>query len=128
MISIEDRMTILDLCSRYNYYIDTGAAEKWADTFTEDGVFQNPDGASQGRDALIKFAADFFKQYPGAMHFTDNHLFELDGDMVKHKCFLSFQIPTEGGPTIALVGYDDELVRVNGDWKFRSRTVGPLAI
>ncbi len=128
MISIDDRMAILDLCSRYNYYVDTGAAERWADTFTADGVFENADGRSQGRDELITFAVGFAKQYPGAMHFTDNHLFEQDGDVVKHKCFLSFQIPSEGPPTIALVGYEDKLVRVDGEWKFSERLVGPLSI
>ena len=44
MISVEERMAILDLCSRYNYYVDTDAAEQWADTFTSEGVFDGPAG------------------------------------------------------------------------------------
>jgi hypothetical protein len=126
MISIEDRMAILDLCSEYNYYIDTGAAERWADTFTADGVFDGAVGRAEGRGALVEFARQFGSDYPGAMHFTDNHLFEPDGDAMKHKCFLSFQVPTEDSTNLILVGYQDELVKIDGAWKFRIRQVGPL--
>jgi hypothetical protein len=126
MISIDDRMAILDLCAEYNYYIDTGESEKWADTFTADGVFDGAAGRAEGRDALVAFSEQFGTDYPGAMHFTDNHLFEQDGDAMKHKCFLSFQVPSDGGTNLILVGYEDELVRVDGAWKFRSRRVGPL--
>ncbi len=55
MISLDDRMAILDLCSRYNYHIDTGASAEWADTFVADGVFDGPVGRAQGRDALSAF-------------------------------------------------------------------------
>ena len=127
MISIEDRMAILDLCAEYNYAIDTGASAKWADTFTEDGLFEGGVGTARGRAALIAFSDKFHTDYPGCMHMTDNHLFEPDGAVMKHKCFLSFQVPREGGTQIVLVGYQDELVRVAGAWRFRSRRVGPLA-
>ncbi len=126
MISIDDRMAILDLCAEYNYYIDTGESEKWADTFTADGVFDGAVGKAEGRDALVAFSKQFGSDYPGAMHFTDNHLFEQDGDAMNHKCFLSFQVPSDGGTNVILVGYQDELVRVDGAWKFRFRRVGPL--
>ncbi len=127
MISIDDRMAILDLSAAYNYYIDTGESEKWADTFTADGVFDGAAGKAQGRDALVAFSEQFGTDYPGAMHFTDNHLFEQDGDTMKHKCFLSFQVPSEDGTNLILVGYEDDLVKIDGAWKFRSRRVGPLA-
>lgn len=126
MIAIDDRMAILDLCAEYNYYIDTGQSEKWAETFTADGVFEGTVGKAAGRDALIAFSEKFGSDYPGALHFTDNHLFALEGDVVKHRCFLSFQVPSETGVNLVLAGYEDELVRVDGAWRFRSRRVGPL--
>ena len=127
MISIDDRMAILDLCAEYNYYIDTAESEKWADTFTADGVFDGTVGRAEGRDALVAFCKQFGTDYPGAMHFTDNHLFYPEGEAMKHKCFLSFQVPSEGGTNVILVGYEDDLVKIDGAWKFRSRRVGPLA-
>ena len=75
---------------------------------------------------LVAFSVHFGSDYPGEMHFTDNPLFEQDGEAIKHKCFLSFQVPADGGTNLLLLGYEDELVRVDGTWKFRSRRVGPL--
>ena len=126
MIAIEDRLAILDLCARYNYSIDTGASAAWADTFTVDGVFDGPAGHAQGRDALVAFCDQLARDYPGAMHFTDNHLFEQDGDLVRHRCFLSFQVPVEDRTDIWLLGYEDEITKVDGEWRFRVRRVGPL--
>ena len=126
MISTDDRLAILDLCARYNYAIDTGASEAWADTFTADGVFDGPAGHAEGRDALVAFCDQLAKQFPGAMHFTDNHLFERAADGVRHRCFLSFQVPVEGRTDIWLLAYEDDVVSVDGEWRFRSRRVAPL--
>ena len=126
MISVEERMAILDLCSRYNYYVDTDAAEQWADTFTSDGVFDGPAGHAQGREALIAFCHDLAQQFPGALHMTDNHLFEETDQGVLHRCFLSFQVPNEGGTDVLLLGYEDDVVKVDGEWLFAERRVGPL--
>jgi len=60
------------------------------------------------------------------MHFTDNHLFEQDGGVVRHWCFLSYQIPAKNGTHLMLLGYEDELVKVDGEWRFRARRVAPL--
>lgn len=126
MISLDDRMAILDLCSRYNYHIDTGASAAWADTFTADGVFDGPVGRAQGRDELIAFCDGLAAQFPGAMHFTDNHLFDEVGDAIHHRCFLSFQVPTDSGTDVMLLGYEDDVVRVDGEWRFQTRVVAPL--
>ena len=126
MIAIDDRMAILDLGARYNYAIDTGMSQGWADTFTPDGVFDGPAGRAEGRDQLIEFCDGLGEQYPGAMHFNDNHLFEVDGEVVLHKCFLSLQIPGEDGAAVVPLCYEDELVKVEGKWRFRLRRVAPL--
>jgi hypothetical protein len=126
MISIEDRLAILDLCARYNYLIDTGISEAWADTFTPDGVFEGPAGYAKGRADLVAFCNRVAKDYQGAMHFTDSHLFETDGDLVQHRCFLSFQVPIEDRTDIWLLGYEDEITRGDGEWRFRARRVAPV--
>ena len=126
MINIDDRMAILDLCARYNYAFDTGAAEEWAKTFTADGSFDGPAGKASGADELAEFCVEAGKQFAGAMHFTDNHLFDVGEDCVHHRCFLNLQMPTETGTESMLLAYVDELVEVAGEWLFRSRVVAPL--
>lgn len=128
MISMDDRTAILDLCARYNYAFDTCASEAWASTFTADGVLaaEGDVGGAEGREALIEFCNVTAKQFAGGMHFTDNHLFEEDGAVVRHKCYVSHQMPVDNATVVTLVGYTDELVKVDGEWRFRSRHVGPL--
>ncbi len=123
-ISLEDRFEIIDLCSRYNYTVDQVDGVGWADTFTADGIFHGPAGHAEGREALIAFCGELGAAFPGGMHFTDNHLFEVDGDTCEHKCFLDFKIPSpDGSVTSVLLGYEDIVVKVDGEWLFQRRDV-----
>jgi hypothetical protein len=123
-ISLEDRFAIIDLCSVYNYTVDQADGEGWAATFTEDGVFAGPAGQAEGRDNLVAFCGQLAEAFPGGMHFTDNHLFEIDGDTCQHKCFLDFKVPSpDGSVASVLLGYEDIVVRVDGEWLFQRRDV-----
>ncbi|MCY3572259.1 MAG: nuclear transport factor 2 family protein [Chloroflexi bacterium] len=123
-ISLEDRFAIIDLCSVYNYTVDQADGEGWAATFTEDGVFAGPAGQAEGREALVAFCGQLAEAFPGGMHFTDNHLFEIDGDTCQHKCFLDFKVPSpDGSVASVLLGYEDVVVKVDGEWLFQRRDV-----
>ena len=123
-ISLEDRFAIIDLCSVYNYTVDQADGEGWAATFTEDGVFAGPAGQAEGRESLVAFCGQLAEAFPGGMHFTDNHLFELDGDTCHHKCFLDFKVPSPDGSVASiLLGYEDVIVKVDGEWLFQRRDV-----
>ncbi|MDE2744776.1 MAG: nuclear transport factor 2 family protein [Chloroflexota bacterium] len=123
-ISLEDRFAIIDLCSVYNYTVDQADGEGWAATFTEDGVFAGPAGQAEGREALVAFCGQLAEAFPGGMHFTDNHLFEIDGDTCNHKCFLDFKVPSPDGSVASiLLGYEDVIVKVDGEWLFQRRDV-----
>lgn len=123
-ISLEDRFAIIDLCSVYNYTVDQADGEGWAATFTEDGVFAGPAGQAEGREELVPFCGQLAEAFPGGMHFTDNHLFEMDGDTCHHKCFLDFKVPSPDGSVASiLLGYEDVIVKVDGEWLFKRRDV-----
>jgi hypothetical protein len=53
----EDRDEILQLLYRYNHASDSGDAEGWADTFTDDAVFDAAGQVISGREALVEFAS-----------------------------------------------------------------------
>ena len=123
-ISLEDRFAIIDLCSVYNYTVDQADGEGWAATFTEDGIFNGPAGQAEGREALVAFCGQLAEAFPGGMHFTDNHLFEVKGDTCHHKCFLDFKVPSpDGSVASVLLGYEDIVVKVDGEWLFKRRDV-----
>lgn len=123
IISHEDRLNILELCARYQHFFDAGEAEEWASTFASDGTFDGPAGTAKGQNELQQFCRDTLSKFPIALHFTDHHIFERKKGIVVHKCILSVQVPTDKGAQIGLFRYCDELVKIEGEWKFKSRTV-----
>jgi hypothetical protein len=123
MITVEDRLEILELCARYNYFTDTGDAQEVARLFTSDGVFDGPPGRFEGFDAIVAFNENIYQALAGSMHFTDNHLFESRDSFIRHRCYLALNIPSKDGVKPTLMMYDDEVVKVEGEWKFRARTV-----
>ena len=48
----DDKVEIQELISRYNKAIDTGDAESWAATFTDDGEFVGLVGTFHGAEEL----------------------------------------------------------------------------
>lgn len=129
MISMEDRMAVLDLCAHYNFLFDSGDAQGWADTFIPEGTFESPSGKFSGRDELARFCKELNAKQPGGMHFNDNHIFEVDGDCIRHKCYLSMQVPADGVATnanVSVVVYHDVIVRTPDGLKFQSRLVKPM--
>jgi hypothetical protein len=137
----KDRAEIEKLMWDYARALDTGNAEAYAATYTEDGSF----GDVKGREALKKMVNDLNKSREerkargeavwGTLHMTANHYIEFLGkDHAKiHSYWLTAFVPppaAQGAPRPDLrVPYTgrgvDELVRVNGKWLIKSRNVAP---
>lgn len=115
--SQEDSFEITNLVVEYNVRYDNGDP-LFAETFTEDGVFDSSlNGIFEGRKALVDFMNEFATRYTGR-HFCANHVVTTDGERARHESYFYFLV----GSKIATVGrYEDELVRVDGRWKFKRR-------
>jgi len=114
----EDRDAIRDLFARYCHYVDSGAAEEWAATFTDDGEFLTGGGDPLvGTEALKAFAAALPR---GALHhMVVNEVIDVDGDQAT--CRSSVLVTSSGA--IAVTGRsEDELRRVDGSWRIARRT------
>ena len=126
MLDAADKLEILELAARYNHAIDFGNGEAWAGTFTEDGVFKGGGpGPVQGREALAAFVGGFAQNMAGARHWTNNHVIDGDGDSATHTCYLNLIQTKDGAKSVVTARYNDEVVKVDGAWKFASRTVNP---
>ena len=124
-LSTADRLEIQDLLARYNYAIDAGDAGAWAATFVADGVFTSGGRTQSGTRELQAFAADFATRLPGSRHWNTNVIIEGDGDQATMRCYLQL-LKTGGGEPATIVTtakYEDTLRRVDGAWRFVSRTV-----
>ena len=114
----EDRDEILQLLYRYNHAFDSGDAEGWADTFTDDAVFDAAGRVMSGREELVAFASGV----GGRRHVLANPLIEVAGDTATVRAYLLlFQ-----GKTLARTGAsDDAVVRTPAGWRFAKRVFRP---
>ncbi len=120
-ISTDDKFAIHELSAIYNHAIDYGDADAWINTFTEDGVLSGVAHPYEGRKALTAFVKDYLANASPMHHWTNNHIIQGDGDTASHTCY--FQVISVQSPvTIMASGrYNDELKKIDGEWKFFRR-------
>jgi SnoaL-like domain len=116
-----DRLVILDLCAAYNWRTDLGDASGVAALFTPDGVFDCPAGRFEGTAAIAKFNEEIHQVIRGSMHFCDNHQFARRADHLWHRCYSALQLVSDQGVHPQLMTYEDVIVEVEGEWRFRER-------
>jgi ketosteroid isomerase-like protein len=114
----------------YAFFNDTFRVDELVALFTEDGVF---DLSSAGLERYEGHAAirAFFERERRAvthlMHVTTNHRIDVSGDSASGTVyFLGTARSADGRENAARGYYDDSYVRVDGTWRFRSRTVVTL--
>jgi hypothetical protein len=124
------REAIRDLIVRYNANADAGRFEEAVALFTEDAVIELPGETIEGRaaiDAMFRSVRDRFTDSvpagstPHLRHFTATLQIDLDGpDRARGRCY--YQVLTSDG--LDHWGrYVDELVRIDGAWRFARRRV-----
>jgi len=134
----EDRALIENLSNHYMAAVDAGDLETVMDTWAEDGVlnwvFGTETGKADIREALSSFGGmgEMGKYPPEATerrrtrHQIINHVIDVDGDTATSFAywFAMTNKTTHGQIELLYMGhYEDELVRVDGEWKFKTRTV-----
>jgi uncharacterized protein (TIGR02246 family) len=116
----DDRDAVRDLFARYCLYIDTGAADEWAATFTDDGEFVVGDDPVVGREALRAFALSL---PTGSMHhMVVNEAIDIDGDSAICR---SSVLVTSKGVVLTTGRSEDELRRAGSSWRIARRTYVP---
>lgn len=125
-LSPEDMAEIHNLYAHYNLVLDAGDSMSWADTFTDDGSFNN----SVGRQALITFANNWAASNPNTRHWNSNiHITATatataTADGAAGTAYLMLWKISVQAPEIVLTGtYSDQLVKTPNGWKFKARRV-----
>ena len=127
-LSVDDRLEIRELAARYNHALDVWDTERWVDCFTEDGRFDGgPKLQASGRDELVAFVDRLRERGRPAQHWTNSPIIEGDGDAATMRIYLLVvnlsDEPGEGARIGPLGTYENELVRVDGAWKFKRRSL-----
>lgn len=115
-LSLADRSAIEDLLAKYVLGLDADDLEAVVDLFVPGGAFN-----TYGRTFVVP---DSFRRMlhsaPKGMHLAGRSLIRPHADGATIRQQLVF-LPADGSAT-RLAIYDDEVVRVEGEWRFRTRT------
>src|SRR5687768_11877902 len=120
----DDRQAIEALMSNYCDLLDGGAVDDLVGLFCADGEVVAPRGSSAGHAALREFWRETVEVHPpsGGRHVVGNTVPFVRGDeafVVSDFFFVNFAVNR-----VAMTGqYRDRLVRVDGQWRIRHRSV-----
>ena len=116
-----DEEQIRQLTARYNLAFDTRDVESFVACFTEDCTFlfvtsgRRLDGHAAMRNAVETVDNQ-------GRHHTTDFIIEVDGDRATQRCQLIELGVFDDFAVVRRFGrYFDELVRIEGVWRFRSR-------
>ena len=118
----EDHREIQTLYARYNFAIDTGTAEEWADCFTQEGSFRIRGQTHAGRDALLAFARAVHAKPVKSRHWNSNLIIEESATGATGKAYIVVIRLTATPRIVDITGvYEDHLRKTGEGWKFSSR-------
>jgi hypothetical protein len=136
----EDRALIEDLQARYLFALDFHDPNLYASTFTPDGVLDYGEGDVRGREAIIKVIAGMPGNRPAAAsvagdnplrpaagrHQITNIVLKITGNKAVGRSSW-FHIGNDNPQRSNAIGgfghYEDDLVKVNGQWFFTRRKI-----
>ncbi len=126
--ALEDRDAIREVLAEYCFRLDGGDFAGMAALFTEDGTWDTAFGKAEGRAAIADLArtirARTGSERPRAIHLVTNIAIALAGDHARVRSNWTVVQNSPEGPKIGSGGgYDDEMVRENGRWRFRYRKI-----
>ena len=127
-MSPEDKLAVQELIADYALRLDSGDLDGYVDNFTEDGVFEGTSGRFEGRDAVRAYVGHLMETRGDGP--TLRHVLgipSIHGDATRCHAQTYVIIPGQKGDapiSIPLVGvYTDEIVKVDGRWRFAKRNV-----
>lgn len=133
----DDRAEIENLSNRYMVAVDSGDMDTVMATWADDGVLVWADGVDRGKVAIRKAMAGFSeargksipkgaKSWPRSRHFILNHVIDVNGDTAKTTAYwfeITNNTPQKDVQIVYFGHYEDELVKRNGHWLFKTRKV-----
>ena len=134
----DDRAYIENLSNHYMAAVDAGDIATVMDTWAEDGVLDWVGGVENGRAEIEAAMSNFggagvmgslppdATERRRTRHRIINHVINVNGDTATSFAywFAMTNNTTHGQIELLYMGhYEDELVRVGDEWKFKKRTV-----
>jgi hypothetical protein len=124
----QDKDAIREILAEYCFRLDDGRFSEMAALFTESGTWDTAFGRATGRAAIADLARGIRErageQRPRAVHLVTNVSIVLDGENARVRSNWTVVQNSPEGPKIGSGGaYQDELIKVQGQWLFRYRKI-----
>jgi hypothetical protein len=122
---LQDLKAIRGLLLTFGALLDAKDWAGYADLFAEDGGFVAPIGTVTGREAIRELFNCTLRDVPSAFHVYSEPIIDIDGDQATvRSMWLYVWTGAQGWPEILQFGhYDDILVKRDGCWLFKLRTI-----
>lgn len=133
----DDKAAIEDLMSRYLFALDWNDFDTFINTFTKEAEFEYARGTAIGHEDILTTVKAFktaiggrYKDEAGnpavLRHILGQTVIRVEGDRAWTRAFW-WEMANNGPGDTPLVGtfgiYEDDLLRVYGEWKFSRRRV-----
>lgn len=125
---MEDIEAVRSLLIDYGRALDSQDIEAYSKLFAEDGVWKGGMGSATGPEAIRKLVEDGISKMPPGKFDDSNHIMtsmdiDVDGNTATAWSRWTWVIAgPDGKPRTERAGhYEDSLVRVDGQWKFKKR-------
>lgn len=125
---LEDRIAIQELYGTAADASSRGDADCWMDTYADEGCEWNSHLFERAGKAEIRKQWDeLWAGFEKVGFLGTVGSIEVSGDTAKARCTAREIVRLKDGKVFKLVGlYWDDLVRVDGEWKFTRRNYEPL--
>jgi len=120
----DEYSAIRQLCERYVDAVNRRDAEAWVATWAPDGVFEyGGEDPPRGQPAMARFWDVAMENMSVLMTVASGLVERVDGDSAKARWYHTEDVQVGDEPAMAgFTVYDDDLVRINGEWRFARRT------
>jgi hypothetical protein len=129
---VEDYLAILQVLHKYCHSVDRGTADEVAELFHRDGVLlprYESDERYEGREAVRGWYARYMENFRAKVrylrHKIESPVIEIAGNEATSVCYLdadSITVSTNAA-TVAFGRYEDKLIKDDGRWWFKERTI-----
>jgi ketosteroid isomerase-like protein len=124
---LEDRIAIRELLETYADAVNQKDAVVWGSTWAEDSSWSLPEesgiGTIEGRERIIETWKVAMGYFPNVVFIATTGNIRIEGNKALMRSYTSevYDDPATGQCRRDYGQYDDELIKVDQDWKFLSR-------